>query len=155
MATIRKTESGWRVELYRLGHRASKSFKTKAEAQTWARSFEDQFQRHTADLPRKEHGAPPVALHLDEEAIVQRSKPYVPICGVYFLIEGGRVVYVGQSVDVHTRIAQHVGSKAFDAIHVIPCSRSELLDTEATYIRRLNPPLNRVGKLLSAYAEVI
>lgn len=36
MATIRKRSGGWRAEVCRLGVRASKTFATKAEAQTWA-----------------------------------------------------------------------------------------------------------------------
>ncbi|AOU97702.1 hypothetical protein BI364_06775 [Acidihalobacter yilgarnensis] len=40
MATIRKRGNGWRAEVYRNGRRRSKTFHTKAQAQSWALQVE-------------------------------------------------------------------------------------------------------------------
>ena len=45
---------------------------------------------------------------LTEADIVDRSIELgVPRCGVYFLIQAGKVMYVGQSVNIDARIGQH------------------------------------------------
>jgi len=43
MATFRPSGRGWRAEVVRNGRRASKSFRTKLEAQAWARAKETEF----------------------------------------------------------------------------------------------------------------
>lgn len=80
-------------------------------------------------------------LLLTEEEIVSASVPYEQHCGVYFLISNGRVVYVGQSVKVFSRVNSHT-DKAFDSIAIIPCEKSILDRLESLYIHSLRPPLN-------------
>jgi excinuclease UvrABC nuclease subunit len=89
---------------------------------------------------------------LSEAEIVAAAIPcnLTRIAGIYFLISDGSVVYVGQSVDVYRRIASHVTTKQFDAIHVLPCPEVELVKVESDYIRKLNPPLNRAGRIKAA-----
>jgi hypothetical protein len=65
------------------------------------------------------------------------------ICGVYFLYFLGRIVYVGQSVDVRSRISQHTREKTFDEYAFVRCPEVWLDILEAVYIQRINPPLNR------------
>lgn len=63
--------------------------------------------------------------------------------GIYFLIHGEAVVYVGQAIDVVARIAAHSATKKFDRWNWIPCKRSDLDRTERVYINALLPKLNR------------
>jgi hypothetical protein len=67
-------------------------------------------------------------------------------CGVYFLLHGERIVYVGQSVNVLARLAQHMKDKEFDSFALIECGSDELDELEGFYIRLLQPALNRSGR---------
>lgn len=78
---------------------------------------------------------------LREHEIVLVSKPWQQFTGVYFLIDNGKIVYVGQSVNVYSRIAQH-SQKKFDSFAVLPCQKTELDALESLYIHVLRPPLN-------------
>ncbi len=78
---------------------------------------------------------------LTEEEIVAASSSWARSCGVYFLILNGRVVYVGQSVHVFSRINSHT-SKNFDSYAFVPCSEAMLNKLESLYIHVLKPPLN-------------
>jgi hypothetical protein len=66
------------------------------------------------------------------------------ISGVYFLIHEGQVVYVGQSVDMRRRLADHIGegAKVFDSITFIPLPISQLNVVEARHIKRYLPRYN-------------
>lgn len=68
-------------------------------------------------------------------------------CGVYVLLDGEEVVYVGQSGTMATRIENHIqgGLKIFDRFAIIPCSPADLTVTEAAYIRKYQPRYNRKG----------
>lgn len=67
-------------------------------------------------------------------------------CGVYLLMLNGRIVYVGQSVNVFSRIHQHVGKKKFDQVRLLPCKREDLNDLEGFLIRALMPDQNGWGE---------
>jgi len=84
------------------------------------------------------------ATMLTEDEIVNGSDVLADCCGVYFLIRLGKVVYVGQSVNVHSRISGHVGSKKFDKFAYVQCKRSALDVIESLYIHVLRPPLNGI-----------
>lgn len=66
-------------------------------------------------------------------------------CGVYFLMNGPDVVYVGQSVNVVRRLGDHLENKDFDSVRVIPCKPSDLDNLEGFFIRFLRPRLNGGG----------
>lgn len=68
----------------------------------------------------------------------RRSQPARAV-GIYFLICGDRVVYVGQSVNVYARVSQH---SSFETWAYTPC-REEVLDVmESLYIHWLRPARN-------------
>jgi hypothetical protein len=96
---------------------------------------------------------------LREEDIVKNSTPWDGVCGVYFLILNGRVVYVGQSVNVYQRIGQHSTQKKFDSYAYIPCEKSMLDRLESIYIYFLMPEFNgnkvNYGKLAPLTFEEI
>lgn len=76
-----------------------------------------------------------------------------PICGVYFLLEDAEVVYVGQSINVISRLASHVteGQKQFNRWTYIEVERANLDHVESFYITLLRPRHNKAGvpKLLA------
>ena len=80
---------------------------------------------------------------LSESEIVGGAKPWTMFCGIYFLICQSRVVYVGQSVNVFSRIGAHSNSgKEFDRFAFIPCKSEHLDFLESLYIHLLRPALN-------------
>lgn len=79
---------------------------------------------------------------LTAESIIKASMPFRKICGVYFLISGGAIVYVGQSVDVLTRLGTHENFRSFDSYAYIEVEKSHLDLVESLYIHAFNPPLN-------------
>lgn len=67
-----------------------------------------------------------------------------PPC-VYFLIDRGQVVYVGQTTNLLQRIADHYAGgegKSFDEVYFVPVKIQELCQVEAAFIARLAPRLN-------------
>jgi hypothetical protein len=83
--------------------------------------------------------------------IASAAKPWHGrVCGVYFLLCKGVVVYVGQSVGVHARVDQHemAGLIAFDAWHYVECEQEQLDVTERAYIDALLPVMNRDDRTL-------
>jgi hypothetical protein len=67
-------------------------------------------------------------------------------CGIYVLMKGASVIYVGQSECVCRRIAEHVESgKDFDSYFVVECDRLDLTRLEHRIITILRPPLNPIG----------
>ena len=64
--------------------------------------------------------------------------------GVYFLFLSDECVYVGQSVNVHRRVQEHLvqGVKEFDSYAWTPVQKENLVLAEAAYIAKLQPRLN-------------
>jgi hypothetical protein len=64
--------------------------------------------------------------------------------GIYFLCQQGKIVYVGQSVNVAQRIVTHMTEKQkeFDEIYFIPCHPNNLNTFEAALIRFFAPKYN-------------
>jgi len=52
-------------------------------------------------LPETDHPLPDLGELLPEERLL------AGIPGIYFLLNAGRVVYIGQSSDIHSRLKQH------------------------------------------------
>jgi hypothetical protein len=78
---------------------------------------------------------------IKREDIVKASISWQQLIGVYFLIDKDEVVYVGQSVNIYSRIGQH-SYKKFDRYAFIPCEASSLNTLESLYIHFLQPKLN-------------
>lgn len=69
----------------------------------------------------------------------------LPDCGIYFLLNEGEIVYVGQSKrSVRQRILQHRKDKVFDSFFVKPYERKSLDFMEAMYIFVHTPKYNKV-----------
>lgn len=63
--------------------------------------------------------------------------------GVYFLVQGDAVIYVGQSVAPLLRIASHQKEKDFEFAFYVPVPVERLDEVEGAFIRFLAPALNR------------
>ena len=96
-----------------------------------------------------------------EEEIVEQSHVSTSQCGVYFLVRRNEIVYVGQSVSVPSRVAQHAkDGKKFDSFAYVICDREQLDIVESLYIHALRPELNGTsvnGKKLAPfnYEEIV
>jgi excisionase family DNA binding protein len=79
---------------------------------------------------------------LNYDEIIKEAEGNKILCGIYFLINENDVVYIGQSVNIHSRIAQHKNSKTFDKFSYIECEKSELSHLEVKYIKKFKPKYN-------------
>ena len=77
-----------------------------------------------------------------EHEIVEHAIPVETACGIYFLVLEKKIVYVGQSTNVFSRIYTHLQTKKFDSYVFIPCENEMLDKLESLYIHFLSPPLN-------------
>ncbi|MEN6540846.1 MAG: GIY-YIG nuclease family protein [Mizugakiibacter sp.] len=78
---------------------------------------------------------------LRADEIAGAALPWEKASGVYFLLDGDEVVYVGQAVNVYSRIGQHT-DKRFDRYAFVPCAVDVLDRLESLYIHCLRPRLN-------------
>ncbi len=61
---------------------------------------------------------------------------------VYFLRQGSKVVYIGQTTNLNSRLKRH-GDKVYDNVRHIECDRSKLSFYEKRLIRYFRPKLNK------------
>jgi hypothetical protein len=94
---------------------------------------------------------------LSESAIVEAAQPHSPASGVYFLIAGGKVQYIGQARDVDRRLADHWrDGRRWDAVTVVECDIKHLDVVESVYIHKLQPTLQgrqKCGALVAPIRE--
>ena len=64
---------------------------------------------------------------------------------VYFLIFRGEVVYVGQTVNLSSRIEHHKTNKEFDRVLHMHIDKERLLEIERFFIEILEPKYNKEG----------
>ena len=62
--------------------------------------------------------------------------------GVYVLRWQGRVMYVGQSIEVFSRLGQHSRRIMYDEVFFVRCEKGELNSIEQELIDKLKPELN-------------
>ena len=80
---------------------------------------------------------------LSKDDILQSCNPLPMVTGIYFLVDNANVVYVGQSVNIFSRVSQHFNDKKqFTSFAYIVCDRAILDKMESLYIHYLKPKLN-------------
>jgi len=86
----------------------------------------------------------PEASKLTAEQIVAMAKPIRDYVGVYFLINDGHIVYIGQSVCITSRVHWHFThtKKQFDSYAFVECTKEDLDVIESIYIHTLRPHMN-------------
>lgn len=66
---------------------------------------------------------------------------------IYFLCDGKKILYVGQSKNLYSRLSQHIeGEKRFNRVLYFYVQPNELDSVELKLIKALKPPLNIAGK---------
>lgn len=65
--------------------------------------------------------------------------------GVYFLFNEEKIVYVGMSKNIYSRVFTHDHAGRFDAFNFIRCPPEKCRDIEIYYIQKYKPTLNIVG----------
>lgn len=93
--------------------------------------------KHTP-VPASVEDEPPSVIK-DIATLVQVPAGYPP--GVYFLCQDKDIVYVGQSINLGARLAQHVQDKVFDKVYFLPTEDYD--QVEADYIKMLKPKYNK------------
>ena len=88
---------------------------------------------------------------LSSHSLIKIDMKMVSPC-VYILIKENEVVYVGQSVNLLQRLAQH-REKDFDAAYYLPIPITDLIKTEKALIQDFNPPLNKTH-IVKTKAEI-
>lgn len=91
--------------------------------------------------PTEPFGYPEITI----EWLIERAtkRPSHDVCGIYFLLAGGEVAYVGQSKNCMARISVHCGGPiSFDSFHFMPFPEENLNKAERHYIRLFNPSFN-------------
>jgi hypothetical protein len=70
-----------------------------------------------------------------------------PLIGVYLLMLEGEIVYVGSSLHMPRRVAEHRSNgRPFDHAFYIATTAREREALERTLIAAINPPQNRAGR---------
>lgn len=64
--------------------------------------------------------------------------------GIYFLSLNGEVIYIGQSLNLLSRIGSHAASFYFDDVSYMPCEEKDLNELERRYVRAFMPKLNKI-----------
>lgn len=146
----------WRVFIEKRGIRKGKTFKTREDAEAWvaeiesldAKDLRGYFAAKTYDLA---HTAlttkiPPRVLEANHaipfkhDEILGAGILSSMASGIYFLIRGQEVVYVGQSLDMLHRIARHRREgRAFDRYACLECKPEKLDELESHYIAAFAP----------------
>jgi len=85
---------------------------------------------------------------IDGSFVIKRPASYT--AGIYFLVDFGKIVYIGQSISVESRVGTHYkeGSKVFDAAMCVPLCKKYHDLVEGVLIRAVQPILN--GKQASS-----
>lgn len=83
----------------------------------------------------------------DEGQLIDGAFKYedIKMTGIYFLLKGERIVYVGQSTNLHTRLSHHQSRIDFDSVSFVSCDQEDLDVLESMYIHRLKPEKNGSG----------
>lgn len=69
--------------------------------------------------------------------------------GIYFLSQRNEIVYIGKSIDVHSRIASHRAIFPVHRAHFLPVSghySRRMHDIESAFIKTIQPAFNIGGK---------
>lgn len=136
------------------------SFDTYDEALTWANREESKIvkKRKALKLVDEQKGSldgligiiPGRVLTAIKEMpftiddVMSSAIPCNSSTGVYFLIKGFEVVYVGQSVDIFRRVGRHKDNDIdFDSFTILACGKEDLDRLESLYIDALLPKYNR------------
>jgi hypothetical protein len=162
MASITSYQGNrFRVFVERHGIRKTRIFDSEAAAGKWGAEMDAMPLKQFAGLcrtPKERYDLAQTALVtsipmrvLEANAaipykhteILEAVVPCTKASGIYFLVKGAEVVYVGQSIDMLHRIARHRrDGQDFDGYACVECERDRLDELEAQYIAAFAPRRN-------------
>lgn len=146
MASITRNGEKWRARVRISGVAKSGTFRTKAEATAWASMAEQKIQSQN-DIKNSFSIHPQNTSILPPNKIIELSNPVCNASGVYFLINGGAIEYIGKSKNVLGRILGHSEKgRKFDRFTFIPCNECDLDETEKKYIDAYRQDGNKTAK---------
>ena len=76
------------------------------------------------------------------------------LSGVYLLYRKKRIVYIGQSCDIRSRVNSHKGNaskKRFDEVRILKCRKNRRLYWESYLIRKYQPEYNKTYRKTNKY----
>jgi hypothetical protein len=74
------------------------------------------------------------------------TNPTTPRVGVYLLLRGGYLAYIGSSINMPSRVATHrINGRPFDQAFYIGTRPEDRIALERALIDALKPPQNRAG----------
>lgn len=154
MASIQERKGKFRAQTYVQGRRASKTFPSRALAEAWA----DRNEARVSGMPLLKAAladhrlafalSPRLRAAIDlcnytHDEIASSAFPMDSECGVYFLMRGPDVYYVGQTTNLLYRLYKHrKNGRKFDGFAFIPCAVEDLNRLESAYIAMLLPGEN-------------
>jgi hypothetical protein len=144
VASIRQRGSSWTVEIRRLGVSLCRTFKTRKEADEWAKTEEKHIVLENERRNKKPRNADPRAEFSSAGEVVSSAVPVHNGPGVYVLIERDVITYVGRARNAIARILAHSkNGRRFTHYVIIPCEEARLALLEEKMIIRLRPAENR------------
>ena len=84
-------------------------------------------------------------MRFQEDLVVENAFPHIPfdtVPRIYFLLDGGGIVYVGKSHGLPTRIMSHMENKVFSLVSTFQVLAEDLDIIEAVNIRHYTPWYN-------------
>lgn len=112
------------------------------------RPWEDK-RAYVEDLQAEIDSLKPTMDHMPEVLYAHGHKvkvfnPPPAECGIYFLMDGPKCVYVGQATqNVHIRLSRHRVDKIFDKAFFLPVRNGNISSLEEDFIQKLKPKYNR------------
>ena len=112
--------------------------------------FEDKIEGILRDVIRNHF--PPNIIYVNEEVEMPNELKKFPVkefylgpshpC-IYFLCRDNKIVYIGQSINVTTRMGAHITTKGFDRVFYMEVKKEDLNRVERELISYYNPELNK------------
>ena len=151
MASYALRKGRWTAQVRMKGFpSAAKTFDTKEEAERWARWYQGEVNRlrlnkaNGSDQDSIEAAAIKARLPAEVAGLRRNKISRNPV--VYFLFQGDECVYVGQTVNLQSRLVAHISNGIqFDSYSHIECEHDQLAATELKYIGAIMPKLNTIG----------
>lgn len=106
---------------------------------------EYKFVNFCTGISTEESAQIPIELSNLSQMYVIRTDQMLATCGIYFLCKEKKIVYIGQSTSIATRLAVHIeeAAKQFDLCVWIPIHKRDLDTVEASLIKHFKPKLNK------------
>lgn len=99
-------------------------------------------------------GALPIELSNIENIYQINLSEVCNVSGIYFLCKNKKILYIGQTVNIHNRLSQHLKNKEFEDVFFVPVHRMFLDEVERSLINHFAPPLNKQSFSDSSYRNL-